>query len=95
MRRPGGLKALGAALAPALALAWVGDAAAARMIEQGGYRYVEISLSGLWGGFFVFLFGIAFVLVGLYLFVVWRRSARRPAEPLREEGREEDDERVF
>lgn len=83
-----------AALALALLLAAAGDAAA-RMVEEGGYKYVEISLSGLWGGFFVFLFGIAFCLVGLYLFFTWRRAARRAKEPAGIEPQEEDDGRVF
>jgi hypothetical protein len=88
--RLGRLGLLGAALAAGGA-----HTAAARVVEEGGYKYVQISLTGLWGGFFVFLFGIAFCLVGLFLFVAWRRSARRPAEPLHAEGREEDDGRVF
>lgn len=83
------------ALAAALVAGWAAPAAAAKVVEEGGYKYVQISLTGLWGGFFVFLAGIAFCLVGLFLFVAWRRSGRRAAEPLPAEGREEDDGRVF
>jgi hypothetical protein len=82
----------------ALLLAATAAPVAAKMVEEGGYKYVEISLSGLWGGFFVFLAGIAFCLVGLYLFIVWRRAARRgagPAEPPVGGTPEEDDGRVF
>jgi hypothetical protein len=84
-----------AALAAALVAGWSGTAAAAKVVEEGGYKYVQISLTGLWGGFFVFLAGIAFCLVGLFLFVAWRRSTRRATEPLAAEGQEEDDGRVF
>jgi hypothetical protein len=80
--------------AAALVLAWAGPAAA-KVVEQGGYKYVQISLTGLWEGFFLFLGGIAFSLVGLFLFVVWRRSTRQAAQPFAVEGREDDDGRVF
>jgi hypothetical protein len=89
-------------LAAALLAAAAAPAAAAKMVEEGGYKYVEISLSGLWGGFFVFLAGIAFCLVGLYLFIVWRRATRRATAPAAETAEpavggapEEDDGRVF
>lgn len=81
-------------LAMAAPLAFAGKAAAS-MVEQDGYRYVQISLSGLWEGFFVFLFGIVFVLIGLFLFFLWRRSMQqRDNEPLHVD-RGEDDGTVF
>lgn len=89
------LRRLGPLALAAALVAGGAQGAAAKMVEEGGYKYVQISLTGLWGGFFVFLFGIAFCLVGLFLFIAWRRSARRPAESLHAEGQEEDDGRVF
>lgn len=81
----------------AIAVGWVatlclpGPAAAIELREgEEGFRYLEISLTGLWGGFFVFLFGIAFVLVGLLLFFLWRKSLRNPGEEQLVSEQEED-----
>lgn len=69
--------------------------AAAKIVEEGGYKYVQIGLSGLWGGFFVFLLGIAFCLVGLFLVFLWRRSAKSGAASPVPERAEEEDTQVF
>jgi len=95
-------RALSRALAPALggvALmgAWAALPAApawARVVEEGGYKYYQISLGGLWGGFFVFLLGIVVSMVGLFLVLLWRRSARAAAAA-RAKGAEEEDSQVF
>jgi hypothetical protein len=69
--------------------------AAAKVVEEGGYKYFQISLSGLWGGFFVFLLGIVFCLVGLFLVLLWRRASK-PGDASPAPGRaEEEDTRVF
>jgi len=68
--------------------------AAAKVVEEGGYKYVQISLTGLWSGFFVFLLGIVFSLVGLFLVLLWRRSARAAASPVPKQA-EEEDSQVF
>ncbi|MDH5526984.1 MAG: hypothetical protein OEY97_06700 [Nitrospirota bacterium] len=74
-----------------VSLWWPGLAAAIELREgEEGFRYVEISLTGLWGGFFVFLFGITFVLIGLLLFFLWRKSLRHPGEEALVSEREED-----
>ncbi len=54
---------------------WPTSAWALEMVEDGGYTYLQISLGGLWTGFFAFLLGIVAVLIGLYLYVTWRKSA--------------------
>ena len=68
--------------------------AAAKVVEEGGYKYVQISLAGLWGGFFVFLLGIVFCLVGLFLFFLWRRARTDAASPVPPRA-EEEDSQVF
>lgn len=85
------------ALASALGVAGVLRAApaAAKMIEDGGYKYYQISLSGLWGGFFVFLLGIVFCLVGLFLYVLWRRAAKDAAVAPAAKRAEEEETQVF
>ena len=70
--------------------------AAAEFVEDGGYRYLQVSLGGLWNGFFVFLMGIVTVLCGVFLFFVWRKSIReRAAGSVTPEPVEEDDQTVF
>ncbi|MFQ5508116.1 MAG: hypothetical protein ACE5FN_02130 [Leptospirillia bacterium] len=82
------------------ALAWLpalcAGSAFAAGAEQEGYTYLHISLTGLWAGFFVFLFGIAFCLVGFYLYMLWGRPNRgKDADVLAGEGGEEEDGTVF
>lgn len=67
----------------------------AEMVEREGYRYVQIPLSGLWSGFFVFLFGILFCLVGLFLFFIWKNAARRTDQSMTAGRTEEEDGNVF
>ncbi len=88
--------ALRRALAALVALAGLVPAApaAAKVVEEGGYKYVQISLAGLWGGFFVFLLGIVFCLVGLFLFFLWRRARTDAASPVPPRA-EEEDSQVF
>jgi len=76
-------------------LAWAVPAFALQQADEEGYIYLNISLEGLWGGFFFFLFGIFFVLVGLFLYFVWRRSDRKNTHTPLTEDREEEDEQVF
>jgi len=89
LRRAAALAAGVATASPAV------PAAAAKLVEDGGYKYVQIGLSGLWGGFFVFLIGIAFCLIGLFLVLLWRRAARAGADGPVPKGAEEEDRRVF
>lgn len=72
-------------------LSWAGNAAA-EIVETDGYKYVQLSLTDLWVGFFAFLLGIVFVLVGLFLFFIWRKSLRDQAEgaPRADTGTEDD-----
>lgn len=86
---PGVAAALGVWGALPAAPAW------ARVVEEGGYRYVQIGLGGLWGGFFLFLLGILFSLVGLFLVLQWRRAARTAVAPRPEGAEEEEDSQVF
>lgn len=86
-------RALAAALGALGALRAV--PAAAKMIEDGGYKYYQISLSGLWGGFFVFLLGIVFCLIGLFLFVLWRRAPKDTGVAPAPKGAEEEETQVF
>ncbi|MDH4228702.1 MAG: hypothetical protein OEW11_03025 [Nitrospirota bacterium] len=80
--------------AVATALPWCAPGTALALVERNGYRYVQVSLSGLWGSFFFFLFGIFFVLVGLLLFFLWRRSLREAVhEPLG--AAQDEDGQVF
>jgi hypothetical protein len=64
-----------------------------KVVEEGGYKYVQIGLGGLWGGFFLFLLGIVVCLVGLFLVLLWRRSARSAAAP--HAKAKEEDTQVF
>jgi uncharacterized membrane protein len=85
----------GVTAAVALLCALPAAPAFARVVEEGGYKYVQIGLGGLWGGFFVFLLGIVVCLVGLFLVILWRRSARAAAAVSRAKGAEEEDSQVF
>ncbi len=79
-----------------LVLLWASPAAA-ELVEENGYRYFQISLGGLWGGFFAFFGAIFLVLVGLYLYFVWRRADRQVTKtPFTADNKaKEDDEQVF
>ncbi len=79
-----------------LLLFWAAPAAA-ELVEEDGYRYLQISLDGLWGGFFAFFGGIFAVLVGLYLYIVWRRADRQLTQTpfVADNKSKEDDEQVF
>jgi hypothetical protein len=79
-----------------MVLVWAMPALALQQRDEEGYIYWNISLSGLWGGFFFFLFGIFAVLVGLFLYFAWRRSDRQYTQtPLTQDGKDEEDEQVF
>ena len=83
-------------LSAVLLLGSVAPALALQQRDEEGYIYWNISLSGLWGGFFFFLFGIFAVLVGLFLYFTWRRADRKSTQtPLTPDGQDEEDEQVF